>query len=169
MFAKRFILVVTWIYGPATKQTGKHTHTYRHRHETHTARHTQSHRVCVCVCVGLWFVCAFYLRLIRGQRPWKACYIFCHRSAGAKGYATKGDADDDADCIRQTCSALLITVAIFFSIFASVWPAPLCWILIKINYIKCSKQTASREQRTTDITDIKPTQSPAEQRDESSL
>lgn len=98
----------------------------------------------------MWFVCAFYLRLIRGQRPWKACYIFCHRSAGAKGYATKDDDDDgDGDCIRQTCSTLLCSLLWqFFSMFASVWPAPLCWILIKINYIKCSKQTANSKERT---------------------
>lgn len=123
----------------------------------------------MCLCGPLWFVCAFYLRLIRGQRPWKACYIFCHRSAGAKGYATKDDDDDGVgDCIRQTCSTLLCSLLWqFFSMFASVWPAPLCWILIKINYIKCSKQTANskRELRTTDIiTDIRPSQSPAEPR-----
>lgn len=160
MFAKRFILVVTWIYGPAAKQTGKHTHTHTQRHEAHTARHTQSHRVCVCVCGPVVRLC-FLFALNPRTEALKSMLHFLL-------YATKGDVDDDGDCNRPTCSALLITVAIF-SMFVSVWPAPLCWILIKINYIKCSKQTAGREQRTTDITDIRPTQSPAEQRDESSL
>lgn len=42
----------------------------------------------------------------------------------------------------------------FFSMLASVWPAPLCWILIKINYIKSNKQTANGKQKTSEISDI---------------
>lgn len=145
MFAKRFILVVTWIYGPAAKQTGKHTHTRTHTHAQkvytarHTQTHTQSHRVCVCgPVVRLCFLFALNPRTEALKSMLHFLPSLCRREriCNERRRRRRRRRLHSADLL---CSALLCSLLWqFFSMFASVWPAPLCWILIKINYIKCS-------------------------------